>query len=568
MATSHKTKPNVYGPGTFADVEFTPLPTEAARILRYLASLTPGFTTEESAFNDVKFTGRDLPIIPGPIKAQAFTAALQGMIGILGKEISEMRGVKPGKISIDVDHCGLWPATPALVFVDGQNMAEVQKSGVLFKAGVDLDRGVINKTPVYVRSWAIYPTKDPKVWYQVLSSLNPPGFLKAYGIDPETQTESKDEAYELLKKTFSTYSAAELDIKNMENGFCGQTCYTPEQWRRTTMAKRLAEHPLINIRRIDDGHAPVPFQKLDDKRPLAGIKVIELARVIAAPQAGATLAALGAEVIKVQSPNLRDLQALSLTLMAGKKTYALDLNNPADKTKLFELLDNADVVLQAFRLGALKRKGFGLEDVLTEIKKRNAGIVYVDLNCYGPDGYYAERPGFQQIADAASGCTYVMGKAYGFDEGVSVLPSLPIADMLCGSLAVIDILMAIRDRAKSGGSYHATVALTAVDVTQLEEEVGLYPPEIVQKVQDTYKFAPMTPDLHVEDLLLVVLQAWLKAGVIKKEYLVTYSTQWGKEHTILAPIVKYEDNAVSPHWSHGPVPYLSSVGDQSWTANK
>ncbi|KAI5197444.1 hypothetical protein AUEXF2481DRAFT_2740 [Aureobasidium subglaciale EXF-2481] len=563
---AHEIRPDVYGPGTFADVDFTPLPTEAARLLRHLAQITPGFTASAAALENVEFSGRDLPIIPGPLKSQAFTAALQAMIGIVGKELNELRGIAVGKIYIDVDKCGLYPATPALVSIGKMDIAEIQKTGTLAKVGTDVDHGVVNKTPLYVRSWAIYPTKDPVVWYQIMSSLDTPGFLESYGIDASMDVSSKDEAYEVLKKTFSKYSAAELDLKNMEDGFCGQTCYTPEQWRKTLMGKTLARQPLVNIRRINDGHGPVPLKGSEDKRPLAGVKIIELARVIAAPATCAALASLGAEIIKVQSPNIPDLQPLSLTLTAGKKIYALDLTKQADKDKLHNLIDGADVVVQAFRLGSMKRKGFGLEGILDIIKQRNKGIVYLDLNCYGPDGYYAERPGFQQIADAASGCSYVMGKAYGFDEGVGVLPPLPIADMLSGALAVIDVMLALRDRAKHGGSYHANVALTAVDAIQLSKVFGLYSPEIVRKIQDTYNFAPMTPDLHVEELLYVLGDAWSKHGILKPEYMASFTTQWGENHAILSPIVKYDDSAAEPKWSHGPVPYCSSGTEPAWSS--
>jgi CoA-transferase family III len=257
---------------------------------------------------------------------------------------------------------------------------------------------------------------------------------------------------------------------------------------------------------------------------------------------------------------------LSVSLTAGKQTYALDLAVDADKEKLHDLMADADVIIQAFRLRSLERRGFGLNDLLEKANKRGKGIVYVDLNAYGPDGYYAERPGYQQIADAASGCSYVCGKAYGFDEGVSVLPSLPIADMLSGAVGVIDVMLALRDRAKFGGSYHATVALTAIDAVQLEEEVGLYPPETVKAIQDKFQFAPMTPDLHVEELLYVLGDAWGKHSDVlsRKGYMTTFETAWGKNHSILSPIVQFENGSVSPRWTHGPVPYCSSM-NATWT---
>jgi hypothetical protein len=254
-------------------------------------------------------------------------------------------------------------------------------------------------------------------------------------------------------------------------------------------------------------------------------------------------------------------QSLALTLTAGKRTYSLDLAQDTDRKHLEELIEGADVVMQAFRLRSLERKGFGLEDIIEMSRKRNKGVVYLDLNCYGHDGYYAERPGFQQIADAATGCSYVCGKSLGFEEGTGVLPSLPIADMLSGAVAVLDIMLALRDRAKHGGSYQAFAALVAVDALQLTEEVGLYSPETVSKNQSTFKFGPMTPDLMVEELLHVLIEAWGKNSDLLRRpgYMTVFpETPFGKNHTILDPIVKYSNGECSPRWDCGPVPYCHS----------
>jgi hypothetical protein len=258
---------------------------------------------------------------------------------------------------------------------------------------------------------------------------------------------------------------------------------------------------------------------------------------------------------------------LALTLTAGKRTYSLDLTKDSDRRHLDELIEGADVVMQAFRLGSLERKGFGLEDIIEMSKKRNKGAVYLDLNCYGPDGYYAERPGFQQIADAATGCSYVCGKSLGLEEGTGVLPSLPIADMLSGAVAVLDTMLALRDRARHGGSYHAFSALVSVDALQVTEEVGLYAPETVGEIQDKFKFGPMTPDLMVEELLYVLIEAWGRSSDVlsRKGYMTTFEeTPFGKEHSILSPIVRYGVEACSPRWKTGPVPYCHSQSERWW----
>ena len=153
-----------------------------------------------------------------------------------------------------------------------------------------------------------------------------------------------------------------------------------------------------------------------------------------------------------------------------------------------------------------------------------------------------------------------MGKAYGFPEGTSVLPSLPIADMSTGAAGIVTTMMALRDRAKYGGSYHGNVALTAYNAMCLLPDVGLYQPEIVKRLQHKFQWAPMTPDLHVEDLLFVMLAAWTDKSKLldRDDFFVEFlDTPFGDRLRILAPVVRYQEEAARLRWWSSPRPYRS-----------
>jgi hypothetical protein len=551
---------NSYGPGTHVDEAFEPVPQECHRLLRMLAKRTPGFTTDEELLSRVKFEGNDLPCIPGPIKSQALTATLQAMFGIVGLEILKLRGNESkATVHVDTDHAGLYPATPALVTIDGLTGPGVIKMDTVPQWDKDRQTG----SPLVFRATAIYETADPGVWYQFHGSLDPWRALAEIGIskDLDATIRTNDGAYELIGKHVRKYRARELEQLMVEKGLSGSIVHSPEGWRKTEMGKLLGRHPLVNYKRQTQCPSlpPAALPQSKDPRPLAGIKVVELVRIIAGSAAGAALAAMGAEVIRVNSSKLKDYTpAQPSSLMAGKKTIDLDLDNEADRAKLTQLYEEADVILQGYRLRSLERRGFGLNAALEMANKRGKGIIYADENCYGPDGPYAERPGWQQVADAAAGSSWVIAQSFGLPEGQGVLPSLPISDMSTGILTALTIACAIRDRTKFGGSYHGHAALAGYNMATLDPEVRLYQRDVVQKIQDKFGFAAWSSDAHVAPLYYEIMRAWQENSDLFKDekYYVHFDdTVFGKDLRTLAPVVRYSDESIIPKWTSPPVPF-------------
>ena len=154
---------------------------------------------------------------------------------------------------------------------------------------------------------------------------------------------------------------------------------------------------------------PAPFatpsKTTSTKKPqiLAGIKVLDLSRVIAGPVISRTLAEYGASVLKITSATLPDVPYYQVDLNFGKRTADLNLRNAGDRAKFEALLDDGvDVIIDGYRTGALARLGYGVESLKKRFAGRGKGFVYVAENCFGFKGPWKDRSGWQPVADAVS----------------------------------------------------------------------------------------------------------------------------------------------------------------------
>lgn len=170
---------------------------------------------------------------------------------------------------------------------------------------------------------------------------------------------------------------------------------------KSIQGKLAASLPPWAMATIETTTPPHPFSapSPDQVRPLEGIKVLELCRIIAGPVIGRILAEYGATVLKVTSPNLSDVPFFQVDGNMGKHATDLDLKTPEGRAKFEELIADADVVLDGYRPGAIAKLGYGTEYLQGLAKKRGYGVVYVNENCFGYQGEWAHRPGWQQIAD-------------------------------------------------------------------------------------------------------------------------------------------------------------------------
>lgn len=159
--------------------------------------------------------------------------------------------------------------------------------------------------------------------------------------------------------------------------------------------------PTWTVTSLETSTPPVPLPPSSSSSPkiLEGIKVLELCRIIAGPTIGRILAEYGANVLKVTGPGLSDVPFFQVDGNMGKHATEIDLKSARGKEIFERLLEDADIVLDGYRPGALDKLGYGAKALAEFAEKRGKGVVYVNENCFGYTGEWAHRPGWQQIAD-------------------------------------------------------------------------------------------------------------------------------------------------------------------------
>jgi crotonobetainyl-CoA:carnitine CoA-transferase CaiB-like acyl-CoA transferase len=246
------------------------------------------------------------------------------------------------------------------------------------------------------------------------------------------------------------WDAEAFEIAAYEAGGVVSMMRSHDEWSALPQAKALAGLPVIALEKIGDA-APKPWPAGD--RPLAGLRVLDLSRVIAGPVAGRTLAAHGADVLLVSSPDLPAIPWLTIDTGRGKLSTFIDLKRDEGRNKLKELLTEADIFSQGYRPQALANLGFSPE----EAARINPGIVFVSLSAYGHIGPWANRRGFDSLVQTSTGFNHAEGEAAGID-GPKELPA-QILDHATGYLMAFGAMMAKARQSREGGSWHVRVSL-------------------------------------------------------------------------------------------------------------
>lgn len=273
--------------------------------------------------------------------------------------------------------------------------------------------------------------------------------LQILGLGPDA---SRDE----VAKELMNWRAIELETQASQSGAVIAAQRSFEEWDALPQAKAIPDFPILmgKVAQLEP-HSSTP--PMADNKCLKGVRVVEMSRVIAAPVAGKTLAAHGADVIWITSPSLPDLPDLDIDLSRGKRTVQLDIQKAKDKATLLELLSTADVFIQSYRPGSLAAKGLSVEDLL----KVNPNLIVASLNAYGPEGPWCQHRGFDSLVQACSGLNVAEAQSYGGGEPMRVLPCQAL-DHGAGYLLATGIIAALFKRATEGDIYEVKVSLAGV----------------------------------------------------------------------------------------------------------
>ncbi|HLZ68511.1 MAG TPA: CoA transferase [Dehalococcoidia bacterium] len=183
---------------------------------------------------------------------------------------------------------------------------------------------------------------------------------------------------------------------------------------------------------------------------LQGVKVLDLCIILAGPTCGRTLAEFGADVIKIDAPEREGGVAFHQDVNRGKRSILLDLKSNEGREVFWTLVDEAEVVVQNYRDGVVQRLGVDYEAV----RRRKPRIVYASLNAYGHVGPWAQRPGWEQLAQAATGMQARYGRG-----GMPVLQPFPVNDYGTGIMGAYAVAAALYHRQRTGEGQHVQTAL-------------------------------------------------------------------------------------------------------------
>jgi crotonobetainyl-CoA:carnitine CoA-transferase CaiB-like acyl-CoA transferase len=386
--------------------------------LDVLTGLWRAAAFDDASLRDVAFTGSE-PVLPSSFAVGVAAQATIGAAALAAAAVWRQRTGRRQSVRVDMRHAAVEFRSERYLYVDG-------------KAPEDH----------HDRIAGLYRCGDGR-WVRLHTNLphHCSGLLKLLDCDHDRTA---------VQRALDGWQAEALEAAAAESGLVVTACRSFAEWDRHPQGRAIAQLPLFKIEKIGDG----PQQKLEAApRPLSGIKVLDLTRIIAGPVCGRTLAAHGADVLLVTASHLASMLPLVIDTGRGKLSAAVDLRDADGRHALSSLVRDADVFVQGYRPGALAARGFDPRDAA----RLRPGIVYASLCAYGHGGPWAPRRGFDSLVQTASGLNAAEAEAFGAHEPTP-LPA-QVLDHATGYLLAFAVMAALHRRAVEGGSWHVRLSL-------------------------------------------------------------------------------------------------------------
>jgi crotonobetainyl-CoA:carnitine CoA-transferase CaiB-like acyl-CoA transferase len=373
---------------------------------------------DPSALDAVTLTGEE-PILPSSFRVTAAAQVSVAAAGLAAAAIWKQRSGEQQSVAVDMIHAVAECRSERYLRVDGKP-----------------------PPPAWDPTAGIYRTRDQRfVRLHTNFRHHRSAVCKVLACKEER---------EAIQAALMQWDGEAFETAAYEGGAVVSLMRSHEQWSETQQAQALAKLPPFTVEKIGDA-PPKPWPRGD--RPLAGVRVLDLSRVIAGPVAGRTLAVHGADVMLIAGPELPAIPWLTIDTGRGKLSSFVELKDEAGRARLRALLANADIFSQGYRPQAIAALGFSPE----EAAAINPGIVYVSLSAYGHAGPWAGRRGFDSLVQTSTGFNHAEGQAAGID-GPKELPA-QMLDHATGYLMAFGAMMARARQAREGGSWLVRVSL-------------------------------------------------------------------------------------------------------------